>query len=72
MRRAAMLMLLFGVALGSADLGVPKAVPLTCTCLQQQQDCAAECRADLCQTAIFICDQSNPCDSTCKCEKCLP
>lgn len=30
------------------------------------------CEADLCSEAFFICNDSDPCDYSCRCAKCLP
>jgi hypothetical protein len=64
--------LLLSVTLGGANVGTPQPVPLACTCQEVQQECIAQCRADLCRSDIFICNQKDPCNSTCKCEHCLP
>jgi hypothetical protein len=71
MKRA--LQLLLTLPLVAVAFTAAPAAARTCavTCLQYEQQCDQGCEESLCQ-ARFICDSSDPCDSTCTCIKCRP
>jgi hypothetical protein len=71
MKRA--FLLLAAVALVAASSVARPSAAQTCslTCTQVQEECDQSCEESLCQ-ARFICDTTDPCDSTCTCIKCRP
>ena len=64
--------LLLSFTLGGANVGTPQPVPLACTCQEVKNECIAQCLANDCRGAGFICNLQDPCNSTCTCKFCLP
>ena len=66
------LLLLATIALcWTATLTAARAMP-ACTCNSERAACGQYCRDIGCQRSHFICNTSDPCNSTCYCTFCIP